>query len=312
MNLETLIKRLENSGRNILDTLVEVNFAASVITSLKHHIEIYYEPDIGLPRPPDFQIINNETTFWIQIKNPSRLAREDRQSKIMQEIQLALSNIPIKLLCSCEISDKMVIKQIPTFVEYIKNTVSSKDFRINKAYSYLSIEDPLVVVKFCYPAQKNEIEHLTLLTCSDLPNKGEYMIDVTGLDKKQIQDGLCNAAGAFSWEPNINTINLIAICIEQDHQCDALFEAVYGTEGLIVKEKDSYLFRKADGFFLKSEAKNVVGIIALQRQENSIITPYNLFLLMNESYEKYQSTITAFLPIRKICDGTEDITSFDD
>ena len=62
-SMSELNRRLLEGGRKIWDTLSEHNFAIKLISFHPQDVEISYEPDEGLRRPPDFKIVLGELTY---------------------------------------------------------------------------------------------------------------------------------------------------------------------------------------------------------------------------------------------------------
>jgi hypothetical protein len=81
--LGKLNKRLIDGGRGVWATIAEHNFAVILVSQHCATIPISYEPDIGSQRPPDFKVEIGDIAYWIQMKDLSKLERENRQDKII-------------------------------------------------------------------------------------------------------------------------------------------------------------------------------------------------------------------------------------
>ncbi|GBD96470.1 MAG TPA: hypothetical protein ENG83_08730 [Nitrospirae bacterium] len=93
--LGKLNQRLIDSERGIWATIAEHNFAVILVSQHCSTSSISYEPDIGSQRPPDYKVEIGDITYWIQMKYLSKLERENRQDKIIQQIKRDAKEIKV-------------------------------------------------------------------------------------------------------------------------------------------------------------------------------------------------------------------------
>ena len=111
------------------------------------------------------------------------------------------------------------------------------------------------------------------------------MIEETGLAKNQIKQSLINAAGAFEWDVDPYTINLVAMDADKHEDID-LCDAVFGTEYEMFRGDRHAWSRQNDGFFLLPDFSNkVAGLIALKRKEWSPVANYFTTLYVNDVFK---------------------------
>ena len=289
-----LNRRLIDGGRKIWDTLSEHNFAAMLISHHSDETPISYEPDEGLRRPPDFKIVVGELTYWVQMKRLSNLERENRQDKIMQQIEMEAQKINIGMFFGCELSEQFSKNDIPDLVGFIaKHAEQSIE---DKDYFFPNSEKPKAKVSF-WLSNKSKISSLTLGSFGDMEDCG---IDVTGLDASQIKQSLINAAKAFELDVDQHTINLIAM--DADHKEDAdLYNAVFGTEfGKSCGNKHTWS-RENDGFFnLPDFSKKVAGVIVMKKKENKLVSDYFLMLFVNDKFKDRYPDVNNLLSFDKV------------
>ncbi len=271
--LSKLNQRLSDGGRKIRDTFSEHNFASMLIVRHGGEIPISYEPKEKLQRPLDFKIVIGKLTYWVQMKRLSDLERENRQNNIIRKIKIATQKIKLGLFFGCELSDQFSESDLDDFINF--NAKSASELIKDKEYLFPDDKNPKAKVEFWKP-NKSKILYLTLGTCGDFD-----MVDVTGLAKRQIQQSLINAAGAFEWDVDQYTINLVAL--DADHQEDIdLCDAIFGTEFEIFLDNKHSWSRKSDGFFnLPTFSNKVTGVITMKRIEEKPISMCRIMLFIN-------------------------------
>ncbi len=285
-----LNRRLLEGGRKIGDTFAEHNFAIKLISYLKQNAEISYEPDEGLRRPPDFKIILDGLTYWIQMKRLSNMERENRQNKIVHKIKERAKKIDISMFFGCYLSEQFLEIDIPDFIVFLVKKLSNPEK--GKKYSFPNEENTKATVAFWYPNGR-EISSLTLGISGDLD-----VVEQTGLAKKQIKQSLINAAGAFEWYVNHNTINIIAMDADKYEDID-ICDAVFGTE--FEMGNQSAWSREKDGFFLLPDFLNkVAGVIALKSKERSPVSDYFATLYVNDVFKDRSSDFNRLLSFENV------------
>jgi len=123
--LSKLNDRLKNSGKNIYDTITEHNFAVILVSQHASAMKICYEPDIGLPRPPDFKVELGKFNYWIQVKNLAKLERENRQAKLLRKIEEAAREIKVGKCFDCKLSDNFKEDCVHDLIAFIKTRAPS-------------------------------------------------------------------------------------------------------------------------------------------------------------------------------------------
>lgn len=275
--MSKLNRRLLESGRKIWDTFSEHNFALKLISYHNQDVEISYEPDEELRRPPDFKIVLGELTYWIQMKRLSNLERENRQNKIVQKIKDAAKKIDVGMFFGCDLVENFSENDIPELIDYL--AIKSLNPEEGKKYSFPNNEKPKATVDFWHP-NKSEISSLTLGISGDMG-----VVELTGLAKNQIKQSLINAVGAFEWDVDLSAINLVAMDADKHEDID-LCDAVFGTEHEIVRGSRHTWSRQNDGFFLLPKfSKKVAGLIALKSKEWSPVADYFATLYVNDVFK---------------------------
>lgn len=275
--MSKLNSRLLEGGRKIWDTFAEHNFAVQLTSYHKQNAKISYEPDEGLSRPPDFKIVLGEMTYWIQMKRLSTLERENRQNKIFQKIKDRAKEIDIGMFFGCRLSEQFLEEDIPDLICFLANKSSNP--AEDKEYSFPNEESQKAIVDFWHP-NRSEISSLTLGISSNM-----NMVEVTGLAKDQIRQSLINAAGAFEWDVDQNTINLIAMDANKHDDID-ICDAVFGTEFEMSSHGRQAWSRGKDGFFLLPDFSNkVAGVIVLKSKQRSPVENYYSTLFVNDVFK---------------------------
>lgn len=255
--LGKLNKRLVDSGKKIWNTIAEHNFAVTLVSLHSPTTTITYEPP-GLSRPPDFKVEMGGIVYWIQMKDLSKLERENRQDKIVQQIKREASKIKVGKFFSCMLSDDFIEDSLPELMNFIKEKAASA--AKGESFFFTSKNIQKSKVEFWSPG-KIALSELTLGFAGDLE-----IVELTGLAKDQIKTSLKKAAEAFSWKVEERTINLIVMEADNKEDID-ICDAVFGTEyELFVGGKHSW-YRKEDGLFSDSNfSRKVAGVIAIKRK----------------------------------------------
>ena len=276
--LTKLNLRLLEGGRKVWDTFSEHNFAVELLLNHKEKIPIEYEPEEGLRRPPDFKIVVEGITYWVQMKRLSSLERENRRNKIVEKIKSAAKEIEIGMFFGCNLSEEFSETDVPELIDYLFNLEENPEE--GKQYFFPNVENPKAKLDFWYP-NKSEISVLTLGVSGDMD-----VVEETGLAKNQIKQSLINAAGAFEWDLNSNTINLIAMDADKHEDID-ICDAVFGTEFEMISSSGTHTWsRKKDGFFLLPDFSNKVGgVIALKRKYWSPVADCFATLYVNDVFK---------------------------
>ncbi|MGD0819239.1 MAG: hypothetical protein ABSA71_00670 [Desulfomonilia bacterium] len=288
--LSKLNNRLIAGGRHIQDTLVEHNYAATILPILGPEASIEYEPE-GLHRPPDFKIVREGITYWIQIKNLSILERENRQDKILQEIERQIREIEVGMFLGCQLNDDFSRDDIESLLTFVRSIINEAN--IGQAYFFPNESTPKAKIEFWLP-NKLQLSHLTLGISGDID-----IVEQTGLAQEQIKNSIVNAAGAFKWISDEKTINLIAMdCGRYDDIdiCDALF----GTEYDEISQSGRHCWcRKENGLFKKSPYdETVFGVISLRKKDKwaPIISTYTMSFFLNDTYKDSLDCVTSLFP----------------
>lgn len=260
--LGKLNKRLIEGGRGIWATIAEHNFAFVLISRHCSTIPISYEPKIGLQRPPDFKVEIGYITYWIQIKDLSKLERENRQYKIIQQIGRAAKEIKVGKFFDYMLSDDFKEDCMPGLINFIKDKAAFAGE--GESFVFTGKSNQKVEIKF-WSARKIALSELTRGSAGDLE-----MVELTGLAEEQIKQSLLNAAGAFNWEVDERNINLIVMEADNEkdiHICDAIFGTEYV---LFIGDKHSWC-RKEDGLFKNTDfSRKVAGVIAMKRKRERV------------------------------------------
>jgi hypothetical protein len=280
--LTKLNERLFEGGRKIWDSFVEHNFAASLVSQLDSTVSISYEPIEGLKRPPDFKIVKNDITYWVQIKNLASLERENRQANIIKEIGRQISGISIGKFVGCRLAETFSAKDIAGLVSFI--TQIAKEANEGQEYIFGEEASPTAIVEFWLPS-KAALSHLTMGISGDID-----MVEQTGLAKEQIRQSVLNAAGAFDWPADAKTINLVAMDSNNFNDID-ICDALFGTEFDFFKEGRQAWSREQDGLFrIHPFNERLVGVIALKKTNNwTPVSTYTMLLFLNEALKNYDA-----------------------
>jgi len=154
-DMSKLTRRLLEGGRKIWDTFAEHNFAVKLVSYHNQNAEISYEPDENLRRPPDFRIVKDELTYWIQMKRLSNLERENRQNKIVKKIKEGAKGIAIGMFFGCNLSEQFIEKDIPDLLDFLSANSSILKRVKNTVFRMRKTQKPLLTfgiqIKVKYP-----------------------------------------------------------------------------------------------------------------------------------------------------------------
>jgi hypothetical protein len=291
--LTELNRRLIDCRTSVWDTLVEHNFAVSIVSLFDPSVSISYEPTGGVQRPPDFKITKNAITYWIQIKNLSRLERENRQAKIFEEIERTISAISIGKFLSCKLAEGFSRSDIPALIAYISKV--AKTAPEGEEFIFGNEISPKAKLEFWLP-NKISLSHLSLGVSGDID-----MVDQTGLAKEQIKQSVRNATGAFDWSANEQTINLVAMDSELQKDID-ICDAVFGAEFERLRAGHRSWGRKPSGLFEEHPFnERLVGVIALRRKEKGVpVSKYSMLFFLNESFLNCKENIMILFSFKQI------------
>jgi hypothetical protein len=292
--LTKLNQRLLQGGRKIWDTIAEHNFAVELVL---HHpnadlIDIDYEPNEEYRRPIDFKVCLGSCIYWIQVKNLSRLERENRQGKIFRQIETLAKDIKVgKFLC-CSLSNDFNEQDIPDLMKFIEEKADTG--MEGQEFYFSSTEAVKAKVSFNFPRGKN-LSHLVLGMYGDIG-----VVELTGLSEDQIRSSLCNAAEAFEWQVGNKTINIIVV--EADRQKDIdICSAVFGTDFIGVRNGLHYIDRRSNGLFIQDPfSQKVAAVIAMRRKIREPICRCSMLLYPNSHFENLIGDIEELLSFERI------------
>jgi len=216
-----------------------------------------YKPD-GLQRRPDFKVEIEGITYWIQMKDLSKLARENRQEKIIQKIKEAAKQIKVGKFYSCMLSDNFNRDCLTELINFINDKVVSAPEE--ESFLFIGKNNEKAEVKIWFPG-KIALSELTLGYAGDLE-----ILEITGLARDQIKGSLHKAVEAFNWDVDQRNINLIIMEADNKEDID-ICDAVFGTEYELFAGNMHSWCRKNDGLFKNSDfSSKVAGVIAIKRK----------------------------------------------
>lgn len=291
--LTELNRRLIDCPTSVWDTLVEHNFAVSMVSVLNPSVSICYEPNEGLPRQIDFKITKNAIRYWIQIKNLSRLERENRQAKIIEKIGREITVIKIGKFLECNLAEDFSQSDIAGLVDYISGIAARANER--EEFIFGNEASPKAKLKFWLP-NRIFLSHLSLGGSADID-----MVEQTGLAKEQIKQSVRNATGAFYWSANEKTINLVAMGSDLQKDID-ICDAVFGSEFECFRAGHHVWRRELDGLFGEYPFnERLVGVIALRKKNKWVpISKYRMLFFLSETFKNCQENITSLFSFDQI------------
>jgi hypothetical protein len=257
--LNKLNKRLIDASKHtkIFETIAEHNFAVILVTKHNTSIPIIYEPE-DMQRPADFKVEIENITYWIQMKDLSKLERENRQDKLIQKIKEKVKEIKVGKFFSCMLSDDFKEGCLPELINFLKDRAASAGE--GESLLFTSKNNQKAKIEF-WPPTNVDLLHLTLGIAGDW-----IAVELTGQTKEQIKQSLLNAAGAFNWEVDQRNISLIVMEADNKEDID-ICDALFGTEYEIIGKDSHSWSRKDDGLFGNPDfSKKVAGVIAIKRK----------------------------------------------
>lgn len=288
--LGKLNQNLIKNVRQVWNFVAEHNFAVLLVSMHGPKIPISYEPDMGTQdRPPDFKVAIGDITYWIQMKDLAKLERENRQDKIIQQIEGDAKKIKIGKFFSCMLSDDFKKDCVPELITFMKDKATSAVE--GEKFTFRAKNNQKAEIEF-WSAEKITLCGLTLGCAGDLET-----VEITGLAKGQIKESLLNAVGAFNWATDTRNINLIVM--EADHKYDIdICDALFGAECYMLTGKNHSWCRKPDGLFNDSDfSDKVAGVIAIKRkqernEEITSLSPEEVISRLSPKEKKLSSGMT--------------------
>ena len=289
--LGKLNKRLINARKHtkIFETIAEHNFAVILLSQHDSTVPISYEPDMGSKRPPDFKVEMGDITYWIQMKDLTKVERENRQDKIIQQIEKVAREIKVGKFFSCTLSDDFKDECVLALMEFIKDKATSADE--GKSFLFTGKNNQKAKIEF-WSARKTALSELTLGYAADLE-----VVELTGQAREQIKQSLLNAVGAFNWKVDQKNINLIVIEADNKEDID-ICDAVFGTEYEWFAEDKHFWCREDNGLFRDSDfSTKVAGVVAIKRkrerdEEIALLSPEEVAERLSPEEEKLSSGMT--------------------
>jgi hypothetical protein len=294
--LTKLNRRLIEGGRNVWDTLSEHNFAVKLLSLYDDKILISYEPD-ELQRPPDFKIEISGLTYWVQIKRLSNMQRENRRENFVETIKREAKKIQIRKFIDCYVSEEFSETDIPEFMKFIE---ANADQLVEGKETYFPDDKQQKAKVGFWCHNKSEISHLILGAFGDME-----AINITGCAENQIKQSLEKASGAFTWDVDQYTINIVAFDADK-HDDIALCNAIFGTEfendRVIPNGVISSWSRYNDGFIKSPNVSNkIAGVIVMRRKErNKPLSDYCFQLFVNDIYKDRIDDLKNLLDFNKV------------
>ncbi len=272
--LHSLNRRLFEGGRNVWDTFFEHNLAAQLLLSHEGALVIRYEPEEIVP-PPDFRIVVEGITYWIQVKQLADLERENRKSSIVEEVKRRVRDIKVGLFFELKLVDGFNNEDIDALVTFL--VAQASGYKEDEECYFEINGEPKASIKFWCPRKP-----LSSLTCG--VSGDMKMVETTGLAVGQIRGSFRKAARVFNWNIDGNNINLIAVNV--DRYCDIdICDALFGEEyDFSYGEKMSWA-RKEGGLFSSPDYKDkLVGVLAFRGQERCLVDEYFGMLYANGNF----------------------------
>jgi len=275
----TLLNNTRNSLRNFRDFIAEHNFGADLVrkNNNKEYV-IEYEPD-RFQCPPDFVITRNEVTYFLQMKKLSLSERENRRTKLIQEMKRGFEKIPCCKFISLKFHESFDGADANQLISFLSSTVLA--LPEGTEYSFPPNGDNPKATYTVYSPNIKSLNHLTIGVTGDL-----NMVEVTGEAESQVIGSLTKASGAFDWDTDEQRINLVVM--EADHYDNIdISQAVFGTEIYLMNPQGKYAWKRgSEGFFsIKEYATKVCGVIAVRRSDYALITSYKKTLFINEPFK---------------------------
>lgn len=291
-NLDKINQRLQRSKKpmKILETLAELNFAISLISN-NADMQILYEPN-EFVKPPDFLVKFKNITYYMEVKRPGKLERDNRKENILKKIKKQAKRIKIPKGFSCFLSDDFKEKHIDDLIKYIGNNVNNK--QVQHVFEIDNKE--LAKIEF-FTISNKKFNSLQLYAGGDLS-----VVNITGQTKRQIKQTMRNAVNKFENNHNEKVINLIILEVKTGGDDIDICEALYGTE-VECFERNAWT-RKSDGLFDDDAfSSKISGVIVRTRKDQFeiICKEYlNILCLNKKAHKQLTEKIKKILSIDKV------------
>lgn len=292
--LGDLNKRLKGAKTKVFDTIAEHNVASMLLRHCGAFVQVAYEPLGYAKRPVDFRVQINHNTFWLQMRRPADLERENRHNHMLAQIERAAGKIRICKFFDCELRDDFNKKtDLPQLVQFLEATAPTSAEGVQ--YDYPTSVNVKARVQFWEPRNAS-LQGLTLGSAGDMG-----MIDITNLSADQMRASIRNSAGAFIHAVDGGNINLVLA--EADNLKDIdVGEACFGTEQEVFSAGTRRWSRQNNGVFVEADlAKNLAGVVVCRRLfRRQPISDYMMLLYINEKHTDYLLPIQAAFPVQKV------------
>ena len=210
---------------------------------------------------------------------------------------MEVKKINIGKFFDCYVSEKFSEIDIPEFIEFI--AANAKKHIEGQEACFPNDKEQKAKVDFWSP-NKSKISHLTLGAFGDME-----AVNITGLAESQIKQSLEKASGAFTWDVDQFTINLVTIDADKHEDID-LCNAIFGTEFEMDRVTPDGVYsswsRKNDGFItLPNFTKKIAGIIVMRRNERGKpFSDYSFLLYINDIYKDRIDDLNNLLDFNKL------------
>ncbi|MET1171349.1 hypothetical protein [Paenibacillus amylolyticus] len=316
VGLSELNKILANNSkgslRNFRDFIAEHNFGTDLVKHNGLTTVIEYEPN-RFNRPPDFVSEKGGVSFYVQMKALSSGERDNRRVKLHNKLKQELQKINYGKFISIDLAEDFSELDMTNLIAEIREKLGT--YKDNQDYFFpaeelddasqgeqqflLGLIEPKARITFHQPNMQ-VLSNLTLVSTGDL-----RMIELTGEVEAQIKNSLVKAIGAFEWNSNISHINLIAMEADRYDDTD-ISEALFGTSVHIKSSSFHGVRRDPNGFFGDTKhIQKVCGVIALRRNDSTLISSYRKTLFINPNYESIVDTIGNFVDIDEVITYTQ-------
>lgn len=291
--LGDLNQRLLHSRRNVWDTIAEHNVGAILLRRFGRTAKVSYEPPCPNGRPIDFRLELNGTTFWIQVKCFSRLARENQRDNILDMIEQGAANINIAKFFSVDLAEHFSANDVPQFLKFLADTAANGNE--GETRKYVRSNQVAAQVEFWKPIRR-KLDGLTLGSAS-----GMNAVNVTGLSADQMRSSIRKAAGAFSAPLDSTRINVIMAEAENCEDID-VGDACFGTEYELDRSgAGSGWSRMKNGVFEEPAVRDrVAGLIALRRTKHRPVSEYRMTFFINNQHSAWEKCICSIFPIAEV------------
>lgn len=274
-NMRPLIERLITDRRNLSSTLTELNFAVDAIECLEGmDSTIIYEEEQEAGAP-DFKIVIDDITLWIQVKRFKILKFDNIQRKIVEKIKIEAQKIPVGSFFSLGLSDELSFSDIEGILEFMRRTVFLEN-PYGKQFCYPNNESPIVTIEY-YKPSKNNLVHLTLGSTIGLEARW-----ISNDIEEHLKGSFLKAAQSISWDSDNKNINIIVA--ESSHYDNIdIGNILFGSE-CVVYPPGTWK-RQENGLFCENEFSNKIAfVIILRKFEEGLFGKYEKLLFVNEKF----------------------------